>query len=385
MPTIAVLGATGTLGRRIVGRLASEEGYDLVLLGRDAARLRELAAGAGGPVAATRVVAADADRAELIAATAGVDLVVSAVPAAGGAADRILDAAVASGVDVIDTVDSQPHLLRTYDELDHRARVAGSVVVPGIGWRTAVGDLLVAVAVSRTLDPRQVHVAAVVPDRGGVLGAASPGVLRDLASTLGEPTTALDHGARVEELPGEVRRLAWFPRPFGPHHAAAVAGLETLSVPRHAPEVTTVRSYVALSSARAELLQAIGNLARRQPVRDRVAAALERRASRAPGAGARWAVVAEVAGRELADGVADPVGDGTPGADGTRYTRAWANGHDHLEVSARLVTATAAAVLAGAARPGVRAPAEVGSARDLLDALAAASEVRWSVTDPRGR
>ncbi len=365
MPTIAVFGATGTLGRRVVARL--EPGVELVLVGRDTASLAEVGHAAPG-AATTRIVDLDRDPdAALAEALLGVDLAVSALPVAGGIARRVVDAAVAGAVHLIDTADAQPHLQRAYEELDARARESGTVVVPGVGWRTAFGDLLASVAAGRTDQPRQVHVAAVVPDRGGVLGAASPGVLRGIAASLGVPTTVIEHGDRAEELAGEVRRLAWFPRPFGPHHAAGVPGLEALSVPRHIPGVRTVRSYVALSSARAELLQAVANLSRRRVVRDRVAANLERRAGRAPAAGARWAVVAEVAG------------------DGDGYARGWANGGDHLDASARLVAAIVDAVLAGLATPGVVAPAEVGAAADLLDAVAATSEVRWSVADPRPR
>jgi hypothetical protein len=363
MPTIAVLGATGALGRRVVAHLATSD--DLLLVGRDVASLEVAAAGLGDR-AQVRAVAGDADAAGLAAALAGSDLVVSALPVTGGVAARAVDAAVSAGVALVDTTDSQPHLRRLYDEVDAGARRRGSVVVPGVGWRTAVGDLLTAVAAGRVDGPRHVHVAAVVPDRGGVLGTASPGVRAAIRDGLGVPALAFDHGARVEELPGEVRRLAWFPRPFGPHHAVGVPGLEPLSVPRHLPTVRTVRSYLALSTTRAELLQAAANLAQRPAVRARLARRLERGPDRtAPGA--RWAVVAEVAGAE------------------DELARAWMNGHDHLDASARLVAATVAAVLAGGAPPGVLPPALVTGPRDLLDALTAGSEIRWSVSDPRAR
>jgi hypothetical protein len=362
MPTIAVLGATGALGRRVVGRLPDE---DVVLVGRDVASLEAAAADRGGRTR-VRVVASDADVAGLAAALADSDLAVSALPITGGVAARVADAAVHAGVALVDTVDSQPHLRRSYDELDAVARRRGSVVVPGIGWRTAVGDLLTAVAAGRVDGPRHVHVAAVVPDRGGVLGTASPGVRAAIRDELGVPALAFDHGARVEELPGEIRRLAWFPRPFGPHHAVGVPGLEPLSVPRHLPTVRTVRSYIALSTTRAELLQAAANLARRPAVRARLARRLERGPDRAA-PGARWAVVAEVAGAE------------------DELARAWMNGRDHLDASARLVTATVEAVLAGGVPPGVVPPALVTGPRDLLDTVTAGSEIRWSVSDPRPR
>jgi hypothetical protein len=42
-------------------------------------------------------------------------------------------------------------------------------------------------------------------------------------------------------------------------------------------------------------------------------------------------------------------------------------------------------VAAGGTPPGVCPPALVGPPRDLLDALTAGSEIRWTVSDPRGR
>ncbi|MEX0836417.1 MAG: saccharopine dehydrogenase NADP-binding domain-containing protein, partial [Nitriliruptor sp.] len=185
MPTIAVFGATGTLGRRVVARLTSS--LELVLVGRDAATLTEVARTAQGPTS-TRIVDLDVDGG-ISGALSGVDLAISALPVPGGAAGRVLEAAVAGAVHLIDTADAQPHLQRAYDGFDSRARDRGTVVVPGVGWRTAIGDLLTSVAAARTDQPRQVHVAAVVPDRGGVLGAASPGVLRGITASLGVPAT----------------------------------------------------------------------------------------------------------------------------------------------------------------------------------------------------
>lgn len=363
MPTIALLGATGALGRRVASRLSASA--DLLLVGRDAGSLETLAAELVGP-ARVRVVPAGADGTVLGGVFGDCDLVVSALPVTGGVADRVTDAAVTAGVALVDTVDGQPHLRRLYDQVDGAARRRGTVVVPGIGWRTAVGDLLTAVAAVRVDGPRHVHVASVVPDRGGVIGTASPGVRAAIVDGLGTPALTIEHGRRVEELPGEVRRLAWFPRPFGPHHAVGVPGLEALSVPCHLPTVRTVRTYLALSTTRAELLQAAASLARRPAVRTRLARRLERGPDRAA-PGARWAVVAEVAGAE------------------DELARAWMNGRDHLEASAHLVEVTVAAVLSGGAAPGVVPPASVADPRDLLDALTAGTEIRWSVSDPRSR
>jgi NAD(P)-dependent dehydrogenase (short-subunit alcohol dehydrogenase family) len=362
MPRTVVLGATGTIGRRIAALLA-ERGHDLVLVGRDPVRTAALAGELGDVAARVHTLDADGSAAGLRVALDGVDLAVSALPVTGGVAARALDTAVAAAVHLIDTVDVQSHLVRAYDQQHETAYDTGTVVVPGVGWRTAMGDLLAAVAAERVLAPRAVHVASVVPERGGLLRAASPGVRRGIATSLGQPSLVLDGGVRVEELPGEQRRLAWFPRPFGPHHSAGVPGLEPLSVPRHLPSARTVRTYAALSSLRAELLQATANLARWEPARRQLARRLERSSDRRRLVSSRWAVVAEVEGD---DGVA----------------RAWANGHDLDHATALLVAAVATSVVDGAAEPGVIPPALAGDPRGLLDELAANSSIRWSVSRP---
>lgn len=361
MPTTAVLGATGTLGRRVLAHLPAAEA--LVLVGRDGDALGRLAGELDRDVE-VRTLPADADTDRIADALTAVDLAVAAVPVSGGLAQRVAEAAVQAGVHLVDTVDAQPYLRWAYDDLDVSARAAGVTVVPGTGWRTALGDLLTAVAAGRVDGPRDVHVATVVPDRGGVLGTASAGVRAAIADGLGRTGTAFVRGERAEELPGEQRRLAWFPRPVGPHHAVGVPGLEPISVPHHLATVRNVRSYVALSTGRAELLQAAASLARRPGVRAWLAARLAVAPDRAA-PGARWAVVAEVAGAE------------------DELARAWMNGRDHLDASARLVAAVAAAVRRGGVASGVRAPALVAAPRELLDALTADSEIRWSVTDPR--
>jgi hypothetical protein len=367
MPRTALLGATGAIGERVAPLLV-DRGHEVVLVGRDHGRLLQLQqhlASLFGQAVEVRTSDAGGSPGSLRAALDGVDLAVSALPVTDGLAARAFDAALAGAVHLVDTVDVQPYLIRAYAHHD-RASSTGTVMVPGVGWRTAIGDLLTAVAAERVLAPREVHVAAVVPERGGLLRAASPGVRIGIASSLGAPCVAVEGGARVEELPGEERRLAWFPRPFGPRHAASVPGLEPLSVPRHQPQVQRVRSYLALSSPRAELLQATANLARWEPARRRLARRLERGADRwRPGRPpARWAVVAEVEGE---DGLA----------------RAWANGHDLDEATALLVAVVADAVASRTATPGVIPPALAGPPHDLLDALAAASSIRWSVSRPR--
>ncbi len=274
--------------------------------------------------------------------------------------------AVESGVDVVDVDRAPAHLRMLHADLGPLATRRGARVVAGAGLRWTLGDLLAAAA-ARTVDaPRAVHVAYTgggpVPGRRG-----TPGERRARVAGLGGAATALVDGQVVDELPGEVRRLAWFPRPVGPSHAAGVPGGEFVTVPRHLEGVQTVRTYEAVPGWRAELLQATANLARS----DRGRRWLARRAAGGPtpaSAGARtdirWGCVAEVAG------------SATVG-------RAWAYGHDPVRLTAviavvlaRTLMATSSEVLPG----GARAPSEVIPARAMLDELAEHTDLRWSRT-----
>jgi hypothetical protein len=361
--TFALLGATGTVGRLLAAHAAAR-GHDLHLLGRDGGRLEEVAAGIGPGDARTGVAAtvvADVDG--LADALSGADLVVSAVAADVDTVTAIRSAAVAAATPLVDLHADVAGVQRAVDELDAAARAVGVTVAPGVGWRTLPGDLLADVAATRVERPRAVHVAYVVPERGGVLGVATPGERRQYAAQLGAPALALDHGELVEELTGEARRLAWFPRPIGPHHAAGVPGLEPFTVPRHVPGVRTVRTYLAVSSLRAELLQGASNLARSERVRAALARRLTRPRPPAPARreAARWACVVEVAGED------------------DTLARGWMNGRDPARSTALAAVAVAEAVVAGRAATGVVPPGLVDVPSELLDAIAGVSAIRWSV------
>jgi short subunit dehydrogenase-like uncharacterized protein len=343
MSTLAVVGAGGCLGSLVVAE-AEGRGHDVVPVPRE--RL--------GTVAD---LAAELERTDAVVAACGDDQ--------DGLALRVVDAAIASGRSLIDLEPGQAHVRRLRDERREPARTAGIALVPGAGLQHVLGDALTAVAAATVEVPAEVHVAYTLPARGAVLAPATPGRRRGIAAELGTPGVARHHGDEVEELPGEVRRLAWFPRPVGPSHAAAVPGGEALSVPEHLPHLRSVRTYVAVASWRAELLQATANAARWPPARRVLQRRLTRpRATPGPGARAstRWGCVSEVGG---ADGVA----------------RAWAYGHDPYRLSAACAVVLAEAVPTQP-RAGFLAPAQVLPARELLDRLSERGDTRWSVARP---
>ncbi|MEX2550013.1 MAG: hypothetical protein WD638_07290 [Nitriliruptoraceae bacterium] len=292
------------------------------------------------------------------------------VAATGGGVPETRDhlrRAVEAGVDVID-VDRDPgHLHWLHAELGSRAAGRGARIVAGAGLRWALGDVLAAEAGVTVDGADAVHVAYTSGRRTATARRGTPGERRAWLAGLGRPATALVDGRWVDELPGEARRLAWFPRPVGPSHAAAVPGGECVTVPRHLPGVQTVRTYEAVTAWRAELLQATANLARTEWGRRWLAGRVST-ASRSPSAAAlaatRWGCVAEVAGTAT-------VG------------RAWAYGHDPVRLTAAIAVVLARCLGAIPDRVlpgGALAPAEVIPPRAMLDELAERTDLRWSRT-----
>lgn len=332
---VAVLGATGAVGSRVTTALEAA-GASGVAVGHGAA-----------PPAALEVPL-------LVAAGAGDDVRAAIL------------AAVDAGRDVVD-VDRDPgHLAWLHAHAAGQARPHGSRVVGGAGLRWGVGDLLVAVAASGLAEVEEVHVAYTA---GGVRDPASAGERRARLAGLAVPAVVRLGGVTTEEPTGASRRLAWFPRPVGPSHAAGVPGGEVYSVPLHRPDAATIRTYEAVPGWRAEWLQAEANLAG-SPWGRRL---LDRRLARprpVPGpadlAARRWGCVVEV-------------------TDGRTLVRAWAYGHDPVNVTAELgvflslrLAATRTAGAADGPKPGLLAASQLAPARAVLDHLAVRTDLRWS-------
>lgn len=361
MAVIAVLGAAGHTGRLVVAELL-RRGHRVVAAGPDLTGLHERVS----PLGQVEVRLADARRPETLAALlSDVDLLVSAAGPHGQIGREVVEATVHAGVHYLDA-SLEPDFVGWAQQHRARALTAGVSVVPGAGFPTMPLDLLAHLAHGAVTGGSQLHLAVTAPSRGGLRAAAGPGARRAMAGLLATPMTALVDGRLQSEPVGEARRLAWFPRPVGPAHAAGIPAVATHTVPRHTG-VTTVRTYLAVSSARAELLQLAGNASRWAPARRR----LERwilggRGEPTPRRRdeVTWATVAETEGVE---GVA----------------RAWANGRDPAALTAVGLVLLAEAVAGGGAPTGVVAPAEVDDAGDLLDRLAARGDLRWSVSRPR--
>lgn len=237
----------------------------------------------------------------------------------------------------------------------------GQVFVPNAGAGAVLGDLLGVLATQATDRASTVHISHLVAERGGLLGAASRGLRAEVGQLLGAPTVVVAEAAQQSSPLGELRRLAWFARPVGPHHAANVWSPEVVTLARQLPDLRTVQGHLAMTSWRAETTQALGNAARFDWVRTR---ALRRMHAVHPALDdARWATVAEAEGDH---GVA----------------RAWANGRDLTAPTAAILASLATRLAVIADVTGVPAPAQLVDPGKLLDELAASLDLRWSVVRP---
>lgn len=365
MVRFAVLGGTGFTGRLVLQALA-RRGHTVLLAGRDPARSRA-AVPEDLEVEAVHELDLrhDDDALRSFLADTGPDVLVNTVGPFTELGDRVVAAAVAAGVPYVDCAGEQPFLRELHDRWDGAAAGAGVPVAPGMGFEFLLGDLLGTLAADAAPGRTEIHVAYVLPRMSDLVRGWSLGTRRSIAAALGAPAVVHRDGQLVEEQPGEIRRLAWFPRPVGPHHAAAIPGGEALSLPSHLPGLRLVRTYLAVPSMVAELMQAMATWSQRPGVARWVSRILtagddpseERRQ------GTRWACVAEAQGLE-----------------GT--VRAWAYGQDLYALTAAALVLVGERLVEEPPGGGVLAAAQVHDPAELLDELAARTGLRWSVARP---
>ena len=291
-------------------------------------------------------------------------LVVAGGPS-GTVREVVVPAAVEAGVPIVDASFDPAHLRALDDTWHERAAAAGVPIVSAAGWAFLLGDLLGAVAARGSPGTEEVHVAYALPRRRDLLGAWTAGARLAVTDALASGMTVRRDGEVAEEGAGETRRLAWFPRPVGPHHAAGIPGTEALTLPRHVPGLRTVRTYLAVPSMGAEVLQAGARSLRRAGGDGRVASLIARLPvpTEARRAGLRWACVAEA-----------PADAGT--------SRAWAYGTDPYVFAAAAMVLVAERVSGGATAGGLRSPGELGEPAALLDEVTLRADARWSAARP---
>ena len=362
---IAVYGATGYTGA-LVARELRRRGLDVVLSGRDPAKLARLADQLGGDVP-TRAVELD-DRDGLRHLLGDCAVVVDCAGPFVELGEPVVRAAVETGTHYLDTTGEQSYVQLVHARFGDAARAAEVAVVPAMGFDYVPGDLIACLAAR-----------GVEPLRNLTIAYAT----RDVRPTRGTTRTAIgqaaDGGQVWEEggwrrAPLRVPRASFpFPAPFGRQPVMRYPSGEVALVPRHVRtrRLTTVMTVETLVGSRraaplVPLLVPAFALALRTPLRRLVDAAVDRLAEGPPEAlrqAARFVVVA--------------VAEGEDG----RVRAGAVHGSDVYGLTAVTVAEGAARLQAGAHEAvGVLAPASAFPAEELLDALAPAG-VSWSL-DP---
>jgi saccharopine dehydrogenase-like protein len=327
VPPVAVVGATGHTGRFVAAELAAQ-GSAPILIGRDAAKLAELADRHART--ATRV-AAMGDPASLDEALVGARAVINCAGPFFDTAFPVIDAAIRARIPYLDVTAEQATARSIYAERDGAARAAGVPLVPAMAFYGGLGDLLATAAAGDWAAPEEVRLAVALDSWHPTRGTRRTGE-RNTAPRL------VWTGGRLAPLPDPAPRREWrFPDPFGTQPVVATPLTETIAISRH------IAAHEVL---------AYMNLAPLADLHDPDTP--EPRAVDGRGRSAQTFVMdARV-------------------RNGAHERGATASGRDIYAITAPLIVEAACRLLLGEGRgaSGARAPGEIFDARGFLEALA---------------
>lgn len=335
--TIAILGASGLVGRAIIGELGASEERSLVFVGRDQARLSAAAAGAASAV--TVAVGEDRDWAAILDRVPRPDLVLNLVGPSTETAPPVLDWCLRNGAhycDVANELDAFGHILGR----DDAAQLAGVSVVTGAGFGVVATEALV------------LALRGDRPPASSARVAAMPGMVTKGRNVAASAVEVLAAGGRAYR-DGVLTRIRpgsayWrVPTPSGGTIGGlgvAVGDLESTRRASGAGDVDAFTAEIPANAVVRAVLPALAKAVRFGPIRRAV---------------------------EYVVGLTDSPGPASKDDDYVSLSYAqldWANGEsragwlkmgDGYEFSGKVGAAVVLAQLAGAVPPGVHTPASV--------------------------
>ncbi|MFC5747588.1 saccharopine dehydrogenase NADP-binding domain-containing protein [Actinomadura rugatobispora] len=240
-PLIAIYGAYGHTGRLVAAELL-ERGRRIVLSGRDATALDDLAAHLrttlDDPARVHVHPAALDDTAALHELTSNARVLVHCAGPFSQTGGPLATAATATGCHYIDHAIEAHHVKRLFDAHAGPARDAGIVMIPGLSFYGGLGDLLASAVAHRRHAP-----GGTAPAERIIVGYAVSG----WRLTTGAKNTAAQLFAETERITFtggalhtgylEPRNAVFpFPPPLGPRTMIApLPSFETITIPRHVP------------------------------------------------------------------------------------------------------------------------------------------------------
>ena len=336
--TIAVFGASGYQGKLTLAELA-RRGADVVLVGRDAARL-SAAADAVGLASAIRRLAGTGDHEAMVSAFAGCGAVVNCAGPFTPAGEAVARAAITAGCHYLDTSGEQIYIKKIFDILDAEARRAAVSVVPAATDGCALTDLTAHLIADRAGPLTKITTIHLISGGGG----PSRGTLRSLVESIdviktggltyrdGDWRTGITASQETATTPDrpEPVQLMRFPMP------------EVVTIPRH------VRVQQVTGLAEATLGDRLGT-----PVTPQLITSLPEGPDSRSRRGQRFTYLV----------------DAVTAADG-HNVRGTVAGTDTYGITAVIVAEGALRLAAGGTRPGVLAPAQAFDPADFLNNLA---------------
>ncbi|MCX4763679.1 saccharopine dehydrogenase NADP-binding domain-containing protein [Streptomyces sp. NBC_01275] len=241
---VTVFGAYGHTGRFVVAHLL-ERGFVPVLSGRDADKLRALAASAPG--LEVRPASVD-DPASLDRALAGADAVINCAGPFAVTAAPVIEAALRAGIPYVDVAAEIEANVDTFTHFADRARTAGAVIVPAMAFYGGLGDLLATAAMGEWTAADEADIAY-----GLSSWRPTPGT-----RTAGTVSRERRGGRRVRYTDGrldyhddEPTLLKWpFPDPMGVREVVGEFTMaDVVTVPSHL-SIPEVRTHMTTEAAR---------------------------------------------------------------------------------------------------------------------------------------
>ncbi|MFF2130138.1 saccharopine dehydrogenase family protein [Streptomyces olivochromogenes] len=242
--TVTVFGAYGHTGRFVVAHLR-ERGFVPVLSGRDAGKLRAMAASAPG--LEVRPASVD-DPASLDRALDGADAVINCAGPFAVTAAPVIEAALRAGIPYVDVAAEIEANLDTFTDFADRARAAGAVIVPAMAFYGGLGDLLATAAMGDWAAADEANIAY-----GLSSWHPTPGT-----RTAGTVSQERRGGRRVRHTDGRLEYhddkptlLKWpFPDPMGTREVIAEFTMaDVVTIPSHL-SIPEVRTHMTTEAAR---------------------------------------------------------------------------------------------------------------------------------------
>ncbi|MBS7779296.1 saccharopine dehydrogenase NADP-binding domain-containing protein [Acidovorax sp. CCYZU-2555] len=180
--SLLIYGAAGYTGS-MIARHARASGLDIVLGGRDAAKLAPLAAELGVPY---RVFQADTDAA--VQALNGAHVLLNCAGPFAQTAEPLMRACIAAGVHYLD-ITAEIGVYRLAERLGAEAEKARAMLLPGVGWDVVPTDCLAVQLAARVARPTALRIALQVAgsmSRGSAVSAGEIMAAGLLARVAGE-------------------------------------------------------------------------------------------------------------------------------------------------------------------------------------------------------